>query len=74
MICTAKRTILPQMSKETEEAESPTFGGTDRTGNSLVHEVPAEISYEACRGTKVAPDLRTAATVIVAAQSSGDFI
>ena len=33
---------------DTEDTEAPTFGGADRTRNSLAHAAVAEISYEGC--------------------------
>ena len=38
--------------KDSEETEALTFGGADRTGNSLVHAALAEISYEGCHAAK----------------------
>ena len=37
---------MKQCPDDTEETEAPTFGGADRTGNSLVHAALAEICYE----------------------------
>ncbi|MDE0102860.1 MAG: hypothetical protein OXN89_10815 [Bryobacterales bacterium] len=37
---------------DTEETEMPTFGGADRTRNSLVHAALAEVRYEGCPDRK----------------------